>query len=156
MAHTFTDSGLSALLGQWPRSALAVSSVYYVGLFASAAPTTASSQVPSRTAMGGATPAGWTEVTGGNYNRQVVSAAGWGAQNINGNGVRVSGIQVAFTATGTWSPAVGFFMSTSASANANDTVLYFANFDSLTIRSLVSGDVLQLTPTIQFNVSALA
>ena len=156
MAHTFTDEGLSGLLGQWPRSALAISGVHYIGLYASAAPTTASSQVPSRTAVGGATHAAWTEVTGGSYARQVISAGDWGAQNSNGNGIRVSGKQVAFTATATWSPAVGFFLSTNSADHANDDVFYFSNFDSLTIRSLVSGDVLQLTPTIQFNVSALA
>ncbi len=154
MAHTFTDSGLSALLGQWPRSGLAVSGVYYVGLYASAAPTTASSQVPSRTAFNAG--AGFTEVTGDGYERRVISATDWGVQNVNGNGVRLSGIQVAWTATGIWAPAVGFFLAPYAADNASDVVMYYANFDSLTIRSLVSGDILQLTPTIQFNVSALA
>src|SRR5512139_2226815 len=98
MAHTFTDSGLSGLLGQWPKSGLAVSGVHYLGLYASAAPTTASSQVPSRTALGGATHASWTEVTGDGYGRRVISAGNWGVQNVNGNGVRVSAAQQAWTA----------------------------------------------------------
>src|SRR5512143_1833221 len=152
MAHTFTDSGLSALLGQWPLSGLAISGVYHLGLYASAAPTTASSQVPSRTAFNAG--AGFTEVTGDGYARRPISAANWGVPNVNGNGVRVSAAQQAWTATGTWAPSVGFFLAPYATDNASDVVVYFANFDSLTIRSLPSRHVLQLTPTVQSNVSA--
>lgn len=154
MAHIWPDSGLSALLSIFPMSGAGQSAVTYIGLYASAAPTTASSQVPNRTAFGGASPGGWTEVTGGNYARQVISAAQWGAQAISGGGVNVTGKQVAFTATAAWSPAVGWFWASHSAAHANDKIYCFANFDSLTIRTLASADVLQLTPTLAFNVSA--
>jgi hypothetical protein len=152
MPHTFTDSGLSALLGQWPLSGLAVSGVYHLGLYASAVPTTASSQIPSRTAFNAG--AGFTEVTGDGYARRPISAANWGVPNVNANGVRVSAAQQAWTATGNWAPAVGFFLAPYPADNGSDVVMYYSNFDSLTIRTLVSGDILQLTPTVQFNVSA--
>ena len=153
MAHIWPDSGLSAYLSIFPMSAVGQSGVTYIGLYASAAPTTASSQVPNRTAYGGATPGGWTEVTGGNYTRRVISAAQWGVQAITGGGVAVTGIQVAFTATGGWSPAVGFFWASNSSQHANDKIYFFANFDSLTIRTLASGDILQITPTVAYNIS---
>ena len=53
MAHVFPNSGLSALLGTWPRSAV-VPGVMYVGMFASQT----SGTVPDRTAYGGGTPGG--------------------------------------------------------------------------------------------------
>ena len=151
MAHTFTDSGLSALLGIWPRNN-ANDAVTYVGLFS----TQTSGTVPNRTAQGGAAPASWTETTGLGYARRVHSAAGWGVPAVNGNGVRITGLQLAFTATGTWAVANGFFLSNLVSSQAGDIPYYFANFDSLVAKTLVSGDVLRITPAVQFNVSALS
>ncbi len=151
MAHTYTDTGLSALLGIWPRNGTN-DAVAYVGLFS----TQTSGTVPNRTAFGGASPGGWTEVTGLGYARQVISAAQWGAGAVNGNGYRVTGIQVAFTATGGWAVANGFLLANKVSSQAGDVPYYFANFDSLVSKTLVSGDILKLTPGVQFNVSALS
>lgn len=150
MAHTWTNSGLSGLLAQWPKSAIAQPGVTYVGLFASQT----SGTVPNRTAFGTLTPGGWTEVTGGGYGRQVISAANWGAQSASGNGVMVTAAPVVFSAAGTWAPANGFFLSTHVSSQANDNPYFFANFDSLLSYTLTSATALQVTPLIQFNVSA--
>ena len=146
MAHIWPNSGLSALLGTFPVSAL-VPGVTYIGLFGSQTTGT----VPNRTAFGGASPGGWTESV--SVPRRVISAAQWGAQAVNGNGVRVTGLQVATTATGAGS-ANGFFLARQVSSMAGDDIYYFANFDDLTLISYNSGDIVRITPAVQFNVSA--
>ena len=149
MAHTFTNTGLSALLGIWPRNNTN-DAVTYVGLFGSQT----SGTVPSRTAYGGAAPGGWVEAPG--VVRQVISAAQWGVGAVNGNGYKITGIQVTFpTATGTYS-ANGFFLASKDSSQAGDIPYFYANFDDLTMLTVNSGDVVKVTPGIQFNVSALS
>ena len=153
MAHIFTDSGLSALLTVFPQTASAQPSVLYVGLFASQT----SGTVPSRTAQGGAIPASWVETPQFASARQVISGNQWGPPAINGNGVRVTGIQVTFpTATANGLSANGFFLATRVSSTAGDVSVAFANFDDLTMLTINSGDVVRVTPYMQFNISALA
>lgn len=150
MAHTFTDSGLSAMLGAFPRSAL-IPAVTYVGLFASQT----SGTVPNRTAHGGAAPGGWVETPQFTGQRQVISAAQWSVPIISGNGVAVTGIQLTFpTATANGLSANGFFLSNQPSSVAADNPYFFANFDDLTQISINSGDVVRITPRMQWNVSA--
>lgn len=150
MAHTWTDSGLSALLGAFPRSA-AIPAVSYLGLFASQT----SGTVPNRTAHGGAAPGGWVETPMFTGARQVISAGQWGVPIISGNGVAVTGLQVQFpSATANGMSANGFFLATEPSSKAGDTPFFFANFDDLTQLAINSADVVRVTPRIQFNVSA--
>jgi hypothetical protein len=150
MAHTWTDSGLSALLGAFPRSA-AIPAVMYAGLFASQT----SGTVPNRTAHGGAAPGGWVETPQFASARQVISGAQWSVPIISGNGVAVTGLQLTFpTATANGLSANGFFLSNEPSSKAGDTPFFFANFDDLTQITINSGDVVRVTPRIQFNVSA--
>ena len=149
MAHTWTDTGLSALLARFPRSALAMSGVNYIGFFGSQT----SGTVPSRTAHGGAAPGGWVESVA--LARIPISAGEWGAPASDGNGFSVTGGQVAVTATAAGS-ANGFFLATHISSVAADFPYFFSNFDDLTQVGYNSGDVIRLTPAIQFNVSALS
>lgn len=137
------------MLGVWPRTAV-MPVVTYVGLFGSQT----SGTVPSRTAFGDAAPGGWVELTGAGYGRQPHSAGGWGAGAVNGNGYRLTGLQVAWTATATWGVANGFFLANRVSSEAGDVPYFFANFDDLLAVTLGSGDILKLTPAVQFNVSA--
>lgn len=151
MAHTFTDSGLSALLGVLPQTASAQPTAWFLGLFASQT----SGTVPSRTAQGGAVPASWVETPQFASARQKIDANQWGAPTINGNGVKVTGPQVTFpTATANGLSANGFGLFTQPSSKAGDIPIYFANFDDLTMLPINSGDVVRVTPTWQLNVSA--
>jgi hypothetical protein len=151
MAHTFTNSGLSALLGMVPITASAQVTAWWLGLFASQT----SGTVPNRTAYGGATPGGWVETP--QLPRQAIAANEWAGQDVNGNGVRVTGKQVTFaTATANGLSANGFFISNRPSSVAADVIFYFANFDDLTMLTINSGDVVRVQPTWQLNVSALS
>ncbi len=147
MAEIFIDSGIQHIQAIWPKNG-SNDAVLYAGLFASQD----SGTVPSRSAYGGATPSGWTEVTGLAYARVVISAAQWGATAINGAGLKITGIQLTFpTATGTWSPANGYFLSTNTASVATDYPICFANFDDVTPVTLNSGDVIRVTPGIQLD-----
>lgn len=147
MAHTFTDTGLSAMLGVFPSTASAQPTALWIGFFGSQT----SGTVPSRTAHGGAAPGGWVESVA--VARTIVNANAWGTPNINGNGVRFSAGQIAVTATANGS-ANGYFLASRVSSVAADFPYAFANFDDLTTVTYNSGDVLRLTPTFQYNVSA--
>lgn len=150
MAHVWTDSGISALLGVFPATASAQPTQLYMGLFGSQT----SGTVPSRSALGGAAPSGWTETPMYTAQRQAISGNQWGAPVISGNGIAVTGRQVTFpTASGAGQSANGFFLATKPSSVAGDTILFFSNFDDLTALALPSGDVVRVIPTIQFNVS---
>lgn len=149
MAHTFTDTGLSAILTTMPATASAQFTASWVGLFGSQT----SGTVPSRTAFGGAAPGGWVESVAAP--RALITGNAWGAPAINGNGVRTTGPQVAITATAAGS-ANGFFLANRPSSVAADIPFFFANFDDLTTILYNSGDVIRVTPFWQLNVSAAA
>jgi hypothetical protein len=147
MATIFTDEGLDKLMGIVPKNGTNVTSLY-IGLFTGLTGST----VPARTATGGASPAGWTEVSGTSYARVQILAASWGAQATNGNGRKSTAGQVTFpTAGGAWTAADGFFLATNSASGAGDVTIYFANFDSGLIRTLATGDVIKVTPAIQFS-----
>jgi hypothetical protein len=143
----FTNIGIQHILAVWPRSGTN-DGVLYVGLFGGLT----SGTVPARDITAG-TAGGWTEVTGYGYARQVVSAGQWGITAINGSGLKITAVQVAFpTATGTWMSANGLFMSTNVSAGAGDTPIFFANFDDLSTVVLNSGDQVKITPGLQLDI----
>lgn len=151
MAAIFTNTGLSALLGTFPQTASAQPPVLYLGLFASQT----SGTVPDRTAFGGAAPGGWVETPQFASARQVISGNQWGAQVVAGNGVQTVGPQVTFpTATANGLSANGFFLATQPSSKAGDIPFFFSNFNDLTQLAINSGDVVRITPTVQFNISA--
>lgn len=148
MAEIFTDEGLDAILGIFPKNGTNISSLY-LGLFASQTPST----VPARTATGGGTPAGWTEVTGTGYARIEIPAVDWGSPGTNGSGRKIIADQYTFTAGGLWDAANGFFLATHAVSEAGDVIIAFANFDSGVARQLqVAGDILKVTPSMQFDI----
>lgn len=146
MAEIFVDEGLDAIMAIFPKNGTNISSLY-IGLFTGLTGST----VPARTATGGASPAGWTEVTGTSYARIQILAASWGAQSTNGNGRKTTAAQVTFTAGGTWTEADGFFIATASASGVGDKIIYFANFDSGLARTLANLDTLKVTPTMQFD-----
>lgn len=147
MAEIFVDEGLDKILGIVPKNGTNVSSLY-IGLFTGLTGST----VPARTATGGASPSGWTEVTGTSYARQQILAASWGSPSTNGNGRKISAGQVTFpTAGGAWTRADGFFLATNSASGAGDVLIYFANFDDTTSVTLATGDVIKVTPSWQLD-----
>lgn len=147
MSEQFTDLGIQHILAIWPKNGTN-DTVLYMGLFASADGAT----VPARGITGGATPAGWTEVTGAAYARTVISAAQWGITAVQGAGLRITGTQLTFpSAADNWSEAGGFFIATHVSSQVNDVPVYFANFDGLATYTVASGEVIRVNPGIQLD-----
>jgi len=146
MAEIFVDEGLDKIMSIFPKNGSNLASLY-IGLFTSQSPTT----VPARTAVGGATPSGWTEAAGVAYARQAIAAASWGAQVTNGNGRKSTAGQVTFPTVGAggWGTVNGFFIATLVSSQINDAIIYFANFDDLTAVTLNVGDSIKITPAMQ-------
>ena len=148
MASIFPDAGLDAIIGIFPKNGTNLATTY-IGLFTSQTAST----VPARTATGGSSPSGWTEVTGTDYARQSIASSSWGANAENGSGRRSTAGQVTFPAAGSggWTAANGFFIATQSASGASDVILYFANFDDTTAVTLSATDVIKVTPRIQFN-----
>lgn len=147
MSEIFVDEGLDKILGIIPKNGTNLATTY-IGLFTGLTGST----VPARTATGGASPAGWTEVTGTSYARQSIAAGSWGSPSTNGNGRKISAGQVTFpTAGGAWTRADGFFIATASASGASDVLLFFANFDDTTSVTLASGDVIKVTPSMQYD-----
>jgi hypothetical protein len=149
MAEIYPDEGLDYIMGVWLKNGTPPATLY-VGLFTSQTATT----VPARSATGGASPSGWTEMSAssGSYARQSIAAASWGAQATNGDGRRSTGPQVTFTGFVGAAAANGFFIATNSAAGSGDKVLFFANFDSGQARSaLTTSDQIKVTPSAQQN-----
>lgn len=147
MAEIIPDEGLDYFLDALFRG-VAVDTTLFLGLFTSQTAST----VPARTATGGATPTGWTEMTAssGTYARIALATGDWGAPATSGNGRQIT-IGTAKTFTGFVSAAAanGFFIATNSAPGAGDTVLAFANFNSGVARSLATtSDQLSVTPSL--------
>lgn len=151
MAEIFIDVGIQHIQAIWPKNGTN-DAVLYLGLFGGA--TTTSGTVPPHDATAGASPGGWTEVTGNGYARRVISAAQWGISAVTalgGNtGLKVTGLPQAWTATGTWMVCNGMFLASNTASVASDTAIWFANFDDLIAVTLNSGDTITVTPAMTF------
>lgn len=140
MASIFTDEGIDAIFGIFPKNG-ANHATLYLGLFTSQTATT----VPDRDAAGGAIPSGWTEAAGASYARQPIAAADWGAPVTTSTGRKITAAQVAFPVAGSggWGLVNGFFLAT-----GDDTLIYFANFDDETAVRINAGDIIRITPSM--------
>jgi hypothetical protein len=149
MAFLFPDEGLDHMLTTLLDGATQ-DTTYYIGLFTSQTPST----VPARSATGGASPSGWTEmaVSSGTYARQAISSGAWGSPTTNGNGRRVEATQETFTGFVGAAAANGFFIATNPQSESGDKILCFANFDSGVARTLATtADELLVTARIQLD-----
>lgn len=148
MSEIFPDEGLDAILAVFPKNGTNYANLY-LGLFTSQTANT----VPARTATGGAVPAGWTEAAGTSYARATVAAADWGSPSTNGSGRKITASQYTFPTVGAggWGTANGFFLATQSASGASDKIVYFANFDDVTAVTLNAGDVIKVTPSMQYN-----
>lgn len=141
MSAIIPDEGLDAISAVFPKNGTNYATIY-LGLFSSQT----SSTVPARTATGGASPSGWTEVTGTGYARIAIAAADWGSPSTSGSGRLITASQKTFTGgAGGWSTANGFFLATLSASGSGDKVLGFANFDSGLSRTLANTDTEKVT-----------
>lgn len=147
MAHIFTNTGLSAMLGVFPRTASAQPTAYWMGFFGSQT----SGTVPSRTAFYDAAPGGFSVSVG--LPSISMAANAWLAGQTSGAGAAVTAAQQVVTATAGGS-ANGYFIANRPTAGAGSIVFSFANFDDLTTIPYNSGDIVRVTPTFGFHVSA--
>ena len=150
MAEIFPDEGLDYIINTILKGGTQDTTLY-MGLFTSQTAST----VPARTATGGATPSGWTEMSAssGTYARIAISTSDWGSISTNGSGRKVS-LSSGKTFTGFVGAAAanGFFIATNSASGAGDTVLLFSNFDAATARTFAStSDSDTVTPTVQFD-----
>ena len=150
MAEIVPDEGLDYMLGVLLAGATPDTTLY-LGLFTSQTAST----VPARSATGGASPSGWTEMaaSSGSYARIAIATGDWAAPATNGNGRRRAlSSAKQFTGFVGAAAANGFFIATHPSPQSGDTILMFANFDSGVARSFASvSDVLNLTPRLQLD-----
>lgn len=150
MAEIVPDEGLDYALGALFKGGT-VDTTLYLGLFTSQTAST----VPARTATGGASPSGWTEMvaSSGTYARIALATGDWGAAATNGSGRRIA-LSAAKQFTGFVGAAAanGFFIATNSASGAGDTVLMFSNFDSGVARTFATtSDALNLTPRVQLD-----
>lgn len=149
MAEIFVDEGLDTILTTFFKNGTPPATLY-VGLFTSNTATT----VPARTATGGASPAGWVEMTAssGTYARQSIAAASWGSPATDGSGRAITGPEVTFTGFVSAANANGFFLATASASGASDKIIGFANFNSGVSRQLATtADSVKVTPTALLN-----
>lgn len=150
MAEIFPDEGLDYLLGIAFKGGTQDTTLF-MGLFTSQTAST----VPARTATGGASPSGWTEMaaSSGSYARIAIATGDWGSPATNGNGRRIA-LSAAKQFTGFVGDAAanGFFLATNSASGAGDTIVYFSNFDSGVARTMATvSDELNITARAQFD-----
>lgn len=144
MAEIFPDEGLNAILAIFPKNGANLANLH-LGFFTSQTPST----VPAANAVL-ATATGVTEATGTNYSRTAIPAANWGANSAgspDGRRTTASAVVTPTVGAGGWGTINGFFL---ASASSGGVAIYYANFDSgLAIPTSV-GDVITVTPFLEF------
>lgn len=144
MAEIFPDEGLNALLAIFPKNGANLANLY-LGFFTSQTAST----VPAANAVL-ATSTGVTEASGTSYARTAIPAANWGANAAgtpDGRKTTASAVATPAVGAGGWGTINGFFL---ASASSGGVAIYYANFASgLAIPTSV-GDVITVTPYIEF------
>lgn len=142
MAEIWPDEGLDIVLEIFPRGGTNLTTTY-LALFTAFTATTvgASTSVADN----------YTEPAGGAYARQAIANTAWGAIAAGTGGRKTTATQVTFpTATAAWGTVNGFWLANILSATG-DKAIFAANFDDTTAVSPQVGDVLKITPSVQYN-----
>ena len=140
MAEIFPDEGLDLILGQFPKNATRLTQLG-LNLF--------SSQSASTVMTSGQTLSSVTESVWTNYVAQTLATATWGSQAAGSGGRKTTYPQVTFPTCGATGGTVnGFYI---ADDPTDTKVVCQANFDDTTAVVLASGDIIKVTPFIQFN-----
>lgn len=142
MAAIFPDTGLDIFLGQFPKNATRLTSVF-LGLF--------TSQTASTVITHAQTGSNVTETAFTNYAQQTLATATWGAQAeyLTTLGRVTTYPQVTFPTVGATGATInGFFiLSTNAAPGASNLIAQ-ANFDDVTAVVLALNDIIKVTPSI--------
>jgi hypothetical protein len=148
-AEMLPDEGLDILLGQVPKNTLRITT-FSLCVFKSQSATTVM--------LGSDTVSVITETTYTGYARQALLTASWGAQgasSVAGDGRRTTYPQVTFPTVGATGDTVnGIFVGWDTGAGgvaAPSRCIGQANFDDLTALTLVTNDILKVTPSFQIN-----
>jgi hypothetical protein len=140
MAEIFPDEGLDIVLGQWPLQATRLTTTYCC-LFTSQTASTVITSVQ--------TVANIVETTYTSYARQSMAGATWGAAAAGTGGRKTTFPQMTFPTVGTTGATInGFFIG---DASPPTKCIAQANFDDVTAVVLATGDIIKVTPTVQFN-----
>lgn len=146
MAEIFPDEGLDLVLGQFPKNTTRITALELC-LF--------TSQTASTVITSGQTVSNITETTYTSYARQGLATASWGAAAAGTGGRKSTYPQVTFPTVGATGATInGFFIGwdTGAGGTATPTICVAqANFDDTTAVTLATGDVIKVTPTVQYN-----
>lgn len=146
MAEIFPDEGLNAILAIFPKNGAGLANLY-IGFFTSQTAST----VPGASAVL-STNTGVTEASGTSYARTAVAAAAWGANaagSPDGRKTTASATATPAVGAGGWGTLNGFFLASTLTAGTG-VAIYYSNFASgLAIPTSV-GDVITVTPYIEF------
>jgi len=141
MAEIFPDEGLDVVLEIFPKGGtnLVVAS-QYLGLW--------TAFTASTVGTSGQTRSSYTEATFTNYARTAMTS--WGSPAAGSGGRKVVGNQVTFPTAGATpgSALNGFGLYDAATLGK---VIFAANFDDTTAVTMGNGDIIKVTPTIQYN-----
>lgn len=140
MAEIFPDEGLDIVLGQFPKNDTRITTTYLC-LFTSQ---TASSVITSGQHLSDVVETSYTS-----YARQAMATATWGAVAAGSGGRKSTYPQITFPTVGATGATInGFFIG---EATPPTKVIAQANFDDTTAVVLATGDIIKVTPTVQFN-----
>jgi hypothetical protein len=142
MAQIFPDTGLDIFLGQFPKNATRLTSLF-LGLF--------TSQTASTVITHAQTGSNVTETAYTSYAQQTLATATWGAQAEYQTTLgRVTTYpQVTFPTVGaTGSTVNGFFILNTNAAPGAANLVAQANFDDTTAVVLATNDVIKVTPSL--------
>ena len=149
MAEILPDEGLDIMLGQFPKADTRITTLSLC-LF--------TSQTATTVITGSQTVSAITETTYTSYARQALATASWGVQGVTSpstDGRKTTYPQVTFPTVGATGATVnGLFIGwdTGAGGVATPTkCVGQANFDDLSAVTLVTNDVLKVTPSLQIN-----
>jgi hypothetical protein len=139
MAEIFPNEGLDIVLGQFPKNDTRLSTTYLC-LFTSQTSSTVISQTQAL--------ANVTETSYTNYARQSMAAATWGALAAGATGRQTTYPQITFPTVGATGATInGFFIG---DASPPVKVIAQANFTDVTAVTLLTNDIIKVTPTIEY------
>jgi hypothetical protein len=142
MAQIFPDAGLDLVLGQLPKGATQLTTLY-LGLF--------TSQTASTVITSGQDGTNVTETVFTNYAAQSLAAATWGAAGAVTGGRGTTYTQITYPTVGATGATInGLFIKTANVALSATNLLAQANFDDVTAVTLATNDVIKVTPTFAY------
>jgi hypothetical protein len=151
--ESFTDAGLDLILGVFPKGGATIATTH-LGLWTGLSGTSGADATTLGTTPEAVVPTGVTEPNFGSYARQpITGSTGWGSAAAGTGGRKTVASQVEFPAATTPNSSAttkGFWLGTAGSGTAG-AVYFLANFDDTTAVQINIGDIIKVTPTIQFN-----